>query len=323
MSPNQIPKLLFFVAFLPQCSAAPDDETETIGQDEGAVVYGSDDREDHGAFDAEERRLATSVAAIFSSGSVSCSAGSCTLSTGAYTQGRVADMEWQPLCAGDPDLNKRSGANCTAFLVGPGQIATAGHCISAATMATKRFVFGFNADAAGDNPVTVVPESDVYSCATLTTSYTGSGGSDTDWSLCTLDRLAANRPVLPVSYVDSATLGLAVQGFGHSLGLPLKHGGGATLKGVSLLERIEFNLDVFGGNSGGPLLGANGVVLGITVTNPTYDYTKVSAPGGGFCAQRVVCSDSTGCPGWTRAMRINRLASNIPLFPAGIMATIL
>jgi V8-like Glu-specific endopeptidase len=222
--------------------------------------------------------------------------------------------------------NQAKGASCTAFLVGPNLVASAGHCLATeAGMTSTRFVFGFTADAAGGNPVTTVPISDVYQCAagSLQQSNPGTGANDADWSLCRLTRAAGDRPVLPIRYAPNLGVNQAVHVFGHPDGLPHKHTFSGTVKAFSsTVERFDHNLDVFGGNSGSPVLDALGVVTGIHVISPTAHYTKQSVPGGTFCAAYTVCDSANGCPNFSRAQRIDRIGNRIPLLPVGVMSVL-
>lgn len=309
------------------CSSISEPREDSV-QTSSPIIYGTENREEFGAFDSAERVAARSTSALMDASDVNCVGGTCTLSTGTFTQancGTSSSPDWQPLCSTVTVRNQAQAAFCSGFLVGPDLMVTAGHCIpDEASRAATRFVFGFNADAAGANPVTSVPANDVYQCATLTRDYTGNGANDVDWAICKLDRLAGDRPVFPIRYSLTATLGAPVEAYGHPDGLPLKHAFNATIEAVSsTIERIDYNLDVFGGNSGSPVLDDRGVAIGIHVTPPALHYTKVAAPGGGTCAAYTVCNEDTGCPGFSRAQRLDRISAQIPLSPAQVVTSVL
>jgi hypothetical protein len=73
---------------------------ESVAEDSNEIIYGTENREEFGAFDTEERRLARSVAALFPSTAVTCNAATCTLTTSPFTQanvGTTAAPDVQPL----------------------------------------------------------------------------------------------------------------------------------------------------------------------------------------------------------------------------------
>ncbi|MGC4088405.1 MAG: serine protease [Polyangiaceae bacterium] len=190
-------------------------------------------------------------------------------------------------------------------------MATAGHCVpDQATCDTTNVVFGFSADANGQNERTSIPRSDVYACvAVVAQVYAGLAGDD--WALLRVDRSVTNRTPLSVRRTGSVPNDAQLVMFGHPLLLPLK----ATLNGavrgdnIASTPKFQTTLDASPGNSGSPVLNLQtGQVEGILTSGPTPEFQAV-VRNGASCATATVCSDVTGCPSffyaWTEVSRIS------------------
>jgi hypothetical protein len=167
-------------------------------------------------------------------------------------------------------------------------------------------VFGFVAAADGHNEVTTVPAADVYGCAhVIARVFTGLGSGDRDWTLFATDRPVAGRTPFTVRDQGQVANGAALQMLGYPLGLPLKHTpNGHVQSNDPAAFRFYSNLDAFAGNSGSPVLNASGVVEGILVTGPGFDFLPTPNGSGGTCAAVKICDETGGCPGFGGVMRI-------------------
>ncbi len=301
------------------CAVAVD---ETVDATEQQVIFGGDSRHDYGAMTPYDQRLARSVAAQF--GHVSCAGATCTLPTAPWVEAPVwddhdrdpeTDRVERPahLCTDVRFYGQQGGAACTGALVAPDLILTARHC----KPQDAKFVFGFFADANGDNEVTEVPASDVYECVS---AHIGSD-SGSDWALCRLDRPVRNRPVLPVRYTTPPEQDSALVNLAHHTGLPLKSGVGWQM-GILNAQRFLHNVDTKGGASGSPFF-QQGRVVGMHVVG--FAEAFVRRFGGTTCAEYATC-DLMGCgghpEGFHKAQRIDVMGHNIPLFPAGIVSVL-
>lgn len=249
--------------------------------DEQSVIYGADDRLDHYQITGDPMLLALSnaTAGIVSSSQVTDLSGPTT---------RISTSTWGPsggYCSSEPFWSQPEAPWCSAFLVGPDLVATAGHCIS--SCGSQRFVFGFRMDGPSSSRTTV-SDDDVYSCSQVIQSRT-SGGYD--HAVIRLDRAVVGRTPLAVRGSGTPSVGTDLVVAGHPSGLPVKIAGGAEIKSIGSVS-FEANLDTYGGNSGSPVINANtGVVEGILVNGET-DYVWT-----GSCYESNQCSDGSGCGG--------------------------
>ncbi len=146
------------------------------------------------------------------------------------------------LCPGEPFAEDPFLGHCSAFLVGPQTLATAGHCLDQHPCEHTWVLFGYN-DAEGNDDVLALDTEHLYRCSDTTRA----GG---DVALLHLDRVVSERPVLELGVAYEGT---RVAMVGHPLG------GRATVDLSGMLEtvrdfRIESTLDTFSGHSGSPIL---------------------------------------------------------------------
>ena len=178
-----------------------------------------------------------------------------------------------PPCPGQAFANQLQAAHCTGFLVGPDRniVATAGHCIDASTLATTRFVFGFQMQDA-TTPVLTVPAANVYQGQEIVNRvYDASGTFPSDFALIWLDRPVEIPDAQSLAVTPNGTNGVGVGNgvglIGHSAALPLKLSFGPNAA-ISSLQSAFFtaNVDSHGGNSGSPVFRlSNGLVVGMMV----------------------------------------------------------
>lgn len=199
------------------------------------------------------RRLARSVAAVMG-GEMPAENGMVGLDLQEF---RVAFS----LCPGERFFEQPVGASCTASLVGPDLMLTAGHCISEVTCSGKKFVFGFEMGMNGEWP-SKVPASDVYSCSAIVAR---SNGNTRDFAVVRLDRPVTGREPLRLNRAAAPVGGDGVFVIGTPLGLPLKVADGARVRRVGE-DSFLTDLDTYGGNSGSPVFNARtGLVEGILI----------------------------------------------------------
>ncbi len=276
--------------------------SDGTGSTAGPLVYGADDRlERYQLTTPQSVALADSTAGVFRSTAV-------TLRTdGSYqvnASGTFASS--YQLCADEPFRTQPNPAFCTAFLVAPNLVATAGHCLRTATdCSTTTFVFGYHMTDAS-TVRSVVPAGDVYRCSAIVSRQET---TTNDWGLIRLDRNVTGHAPLAIRRSGAIAAGTAVAVAGHPAGLPLKYAGGATVRSNSAGAYFESNLDTYGGNSGSPVIDANtGTVEGVLVRGNT-DFVYDSARR---CYVSNRCAD-TGCPGWEDVTRTTQFASLVPV----------
>ncbi len=209
-------------------------------------IYGSDDRLDIFAAAPRYRQAARSVAAVMD------------IDIAPDAQG-LTDLKLQPfktafsLCAEERFSDQPVGGFCTASLVGPDLVLTAGHCLPAAeeSCKTKKFVFGYQLGEGGEWP-SKLPAADIYSCAEIL-GY--SNGATRDFAVIRLDRPVSGRPPLEINRAAAPQKGTPVFVIGTPMGLPLKVADGASVRSNGE-DFFMTDLDTYGGNSGSPVFNA-------------------------------------------------------------------
>ncbi len=304
--------LLALSLLAPACGATPSD-TELI---QAPVIFGTDNRVEFASLtDPNFIRYANATAILFGSTALSCSGSTCSLnSLTPYSLGGTPTGT-RPLCSNVRfRLQQKVGVSaCSAFLVGPDLVATAGHCVGAPPNTPfppcggntppgfpLKVIFGFAADASGNTPASV-PSSQVYTCTgTPLGAYIvdSNGNPVEDWAIMKMDRIVQGRVPLVPRYsgqVQNTELGA----LGHPENLPLKMARQSFVKIDNPADAVHFwaSSDVFPGSSGGPVVNlATGVAEGIVTNAPPGHYVDASDGSGGLCAALNVCSDASGCP---------------------------
>jgi V8-like Glu-specific endopeptidase len=183
--------------------------------------------------------------------------------------------------------------NCSGFLIADDLLVTAGHCVTFkmevlhnetnANCQFFRWVFDFRSDANGQfNPQNFSNEN-IYSCKRIvhaehlafnadhhgTLMPPAMGTHGTDFAIVQLDRpVTGRKPLKLASKVPS--VGSSVITVGHPMALPLKWSANAyVLKNYD--DYLLTDLDIVGGNSGGPVINLANEVVGIAVRSFPYE----------------------------------------------------
>jgi hypothetical protein len=231
----------------------------------GKVVYGTDDRIDRYAeTDAFRTAWAASTCAVVSSGRLT------PVQDGAAYNLGLAPFRRSglPPCDGEPFANQQTLANCTAFMVGPDLVATAGHCLNESSMASWRFVFGF-AMLDENTIVSQVPADHVYTPVEMV-AYALDSGTREDFAIVRVDRAITAPGAVPLEIRRQGVIpnGTPIGVIGHPSGLPIKiaFGENTAVRDNTPANYFVANLDTYGGNSGSPVFNADtGLVEGILV----------------------------------------------------------
>ncbi|MBI5630632.1 MAG: trypsin-like peptidase domain-containing protein [Elusimicrobia bacterium] len=260
-------------------------------QERVSTLFGADGRvEAHQSQDARLREMSRSVAAVFSARQVSMDlhSGWAHLRTSPFVRVQLEDFRIPPLPLSPRErfYGQPSGGRCTAFLVGPDLVATAGHCfLSPGQCRFTKFVFGFAVKKSGSAP-SRIPLQDVYSCKTLL-EWRG----DLDFALARLDRPVVGRRSLMLSRRGEISEGTPLAMIGHPMGLPLKiEPSGVVSENSFSGSCFEAHLDSFPGNSGSPVINlASYEVEGLAVAVPGPHF----AAGPAGAAQAVKLPESS------------------------------
>lgn len=171
-------------------------------------------------------------------------------------------------------------SNCSGAYVGNSMVLTAGHCVSEDPKGGSYFgdlfmVFGWKYEKEG-NTVPDFPASSVYSIKKIETRAYENGSEDVkrDFALVSMDREPAERQPLVLETALQPRVGQKVFTIGYPFGLAVKINDPDHAQVYTVAKNVfQTNLDVFGGNSGGPAFdSATGRIIGIviTATGPEY-----------------------------------------------------
>jgi Trypsin-like peptidase domain len=299
----------------------------SVSQASSSIVFDDNDRLEYGAASAVQRAWADATPALFYFGAVNCANGDCALQSTSLTgadalrftgnppnPGYQIFSDYVPICAGEPLRGQPSGPWCSSFLVAPDLVMTASHCLADWFCPFTRFVFGYRADAGGQNPVTTVPATDVYSCARV-----AARNETQDWAIIKLDRpVPPSRQPLPIRTTGTVALGRPTTSIGYTLGTPVKVAPNGTVLMNNDPVRFQTDNDIAGGNSGGPVIDSEtGLVEGILSGGVGTDFLQVSDGQGGVCGATNVAvpCQPPGCIfGLDSAVRVSLV---VPTFHCG------
>lgn len=279
--------------------------TESVDSESDEVIWNKSLLE-YSALSATQKLRANATAIIVDSKKVTnCNGSFCTMAT-------VNSF----MCAGERLTNQRPiGSACTAFMVGPKQMATAGHCFTsegfgAGACPTTSVVFHWRKDSAADANTNILLEH-IYTCQQELLSGTVEGE---DWSVFELDRnvtSSAQTPRSPMSLGRApAALATVIEVPNHFAGLPIKYNvGPITIKndpfGTTVLDRAQ--VDLTGGSSGSPWIDRNtGVVHAVFARGPTEEdpITKCIKEKDCFSNGAGACPLNQETPGGTPAVKV-------------------
>jgi hypothetical protein len=311
----------------PGRTAAPDDsalETFTRAPDRRPkVIIGDDDREDYFTLlqlGGPKLAAARATALITSRNRLANQRGKFILFTSPFQM--EFDQVSFPPCPNERFATQRLGGYCTAFLVKPDVVLTAGHCVPDASEGqpddSAAIVFGYRVEA----PPVIETEYDtdrVY----FVKSVVRKNRSNADFAVLRLDREVPSAIAQPLQLGGGADVkkGTLIGVFGHPTGLPLKYffGAGTTISewnpadakpgagACATANEFCANLDTYGGNSGSAVVRSDNplVVEGILVRGAN-DYLLDST---NRCFRSVILPAGSGTEVVTK---IGVVASHIP-----------
>lgn len=265
----------------------------------GRAIYGKDNRLDIVlAKNPLHRELGRSVLAMIPDKDITIKNNKVTFSS------KTLRGE-QALCGKERFHDQQAVATCTAFLVSPKHIVTAGHCVNKISECyNNKWVFDYALKDSNHKKVEVTP-SQVYSCKNIV-HVTFSNRKKQDWAVVELDREVKDRKPLVLSERGNPMKGDPLFILGFPSGLPLKIAEDATVRSLGK-DFFVADLDSFGGNSGSPIINAEtNEVEGILVRG-TADYKPAFI---GICQNVVKCSQNE-CKG-EEASYIDRVLPYIP-----------
>jgi hypothetical protein len=196
------------------------------------------------------------------------------------------------LCSDQSFLEQPSAAYCTAFVIGPNLMATAGHCVTN-DWKSVRLVFGYREIDASGTGLATIRSNDVYMVRNVLARQVDAGGKD--YAVLQTDRnLDPEHPPLPRRDKGSIEVHEGVYTLGYPTGLPLKLADQASVLSISDKGFFQADLDTYGGNSGSPVMNASShIVEGILVRGEN-DYRYIKQDD---CYKALVCPTVNGCAG--------------------------
>jgi S1-C subfamily serine protease len=222
----------------------------------GTVIYGNDDRVDYWQI-KEEVILANAkaTASMWYRWQIN-DLGNNTSHLRTSTYGKSKNLHYDERFWSQP-----IGAFGTAFLVKPGIVVSAGHCVGRYD-SDIRIVFGFKMKSKS-SPVVSIKNHDIYRIKKVIIRKVGG----VDYSVIMLDRDVTDIKPLTMASND-AKKGDSVYIIGHPTGLPIKYAPNAKVLSVGT-DSFQASLDAYAGNSGSPVFNSDNKVVGILVRGAT------------------------------------------------------
>lgn len=232
-----------------------------------AAIYGEDNREL--AFNHENslyEQASKSVLSQLRKGSLSIENGQL------HIQSKPLHEHVKNLCLDTPFAKTETFSRCTAFLVAPNMIVTAGHCINNQQECDEaKWVFTSDYNPLLSSPITLGQE-DLVTCKKLL-AHRKNTISKNDYALIEIKQQITHRSPLQYRKKNQVPKGSTFFVVGHPTGLPLIITDQAKEIEGSSEFLFKINSDTFGGNSGSPVInGRTGLVEGI-LTDGDLDYT--------------------------------------------------
>lgn len=269
---------VFALGFISATSEAHSDLFEVKPR----VIYGNDDRLDYFQANSRLQSLADRTALIVDKKELEAKGDQFLIHTEPY--GSTLN-----LCKEEPFFEQETAGFCSAFLIGPDLVATAGHCMEDNACKSSRFVFDFAQHHLNEQPRSVKKD-DVYFCKSVVHAQISQ--SRGDFAIVKLDRSVVGRAPLSLRRSGFVSVGQKLTVIGYPEGLPLKVASGATVRHLGKVDFVA-DSDTYGGNSGSAIFNDDtGEVEGILVRGEN-DFE--TAPGRG-CRISKKCAQG-GCRG--------------------------
>jgi len=268
-----------------------------VAHGQGKGIYGRDNRLEYFEAPAELKTAARSVAALFSSDRLRKEADHYVIQSIQHVS--IWGSEY-PLCSGENFRQQPFAAFCSAFLIGPDRIATAGHCV-VNNCEDIWVAFDYLLDKQNAIPKTL-PANNVYHCKKVLQEANAEQGSY-DFTILQLDRPVVDRLPLPLRRSGKISDGEKISVIGYPMGWPMKIiAEDATVRDNKSADFFVTDLDSFHGNSGSPVLSidpsrANSLLVEGILTSGQTDFIATDQG----CATTHVCtsqdSEVFGCQG--------------------------
>jgi hypothetical protein len=222
------------------------------------VIYGQDDRHDQHAYPVGSllHTWARSSALLVGKSSLDVAEGPGFILAATGTLRESMKASGKPLCPEEPFQDQPVFAGvCSAFLVAPEAVITAGHCLRQADVCHYiAFAFGVGYDRKTRDPSRLDGD-DVYYCKEVPERVVDRGGAD--YAVVRLDRPVIGRAPLALRRVGKIADNEELVLIGNPLGLPTKIAAWGKVLDNTPLHFFKANTDSYGGGSGSVVIGAH------------------------------------------------------------------
>lgn len=246
------------------------------------AIYGQDDRVlISNKSESTIKKIAASVAMVVSVDVLDIGMFKTTIKASSL-------QETMNMCVSEHFVARPSLPACTAFLVAPNIMATAGHCfVNEDDCTSKKIIFDVDASKQSRKGYSVSTK-DVYSCKSIISSEMM---DMKDFALIELDRAPKKRVPLKLNLDKKIEDKASVFMIGHPFGLPLTLSRNATVLNNSDTFQFTASLDSFEGNSGSPVINKETLLVEGILVNGQQDLVQDSKLG---CYRNVIYSGSGG-----------------------------
>ena len=169
------------------------------------VIYGEDNRVDvYESHDSLFVELSESTAAMISSYKIEIKEEEAKIN--------ASSLESRGICSSERFAKQPTAASCSAFLVAPDILVTAGHCVrSESSCKSNSWVFDYKVEHEDQAKVSV-PASSVYSCKKLIKTVLD-GSTKDDYAVVQLDREVTDRRILNIRTEGKPSVGDELVGY--------------------------------------------------------------------------------------------------------------
>lgn len=156
------------------------------------------------------------------------------------------------LCEDQAYWSQPSACYCTAFLVAPGIVATAAHCLEGVQLSDIRLIAGFELASKSGIVDYAIAADDIYEPVEL---MNDAAGQNLDFVFLRLKENAAFQKILPLA-TAAAHPADSVYAIGFPSGLPMKVAGIGPVTQTEGGVYFYSDIDTYEGNSGSPVFNA-------------------------------------------------------------------
>ena len=246
------------------------------------VIYGSDNRREINEAPGVFQQLAKSTVTLVRSDQI-------VEGSKANHFKLIGPSFWakEDLCKDEPFREQKMVAQCSAFLIAPDIVATAGHCIRDEHHC-KTLAFVFDVEMKDENFDYEISKSNFYSCGELIERVEDKG-TKVDYALVRLNK-KTNRTPLKYRTSGKVDMNAEMAVIGHPYGIPKKYTDNGFVVKNDHPSYFSADLDTYSYNSGSPVFNVNTrEVEGILVRGELdFEYDEVEK-----CNRSRVCDSST------------------------------